>query len=112
MAFSGRAPRPNGRRATPASSSSQPAAPKTAAASPSETGEILRRESIESRPLMLLTSGESNLRRWQRLAQPFACSVQAEPHDGAARAECDCEFLSRQALPGDERQQLPIGLAK
>ena len=94
--------RPNGSSVTPARSSSQPAGPKTAAASGSDTRASRRSDSIELRPLMLLTSGESDLGRWQGVAQPFACAVQAEPHDGAARAERDGELLSRQALPGDE----------
>ena len=61
---------------------------------------------------MLLSSGESDLRRWQRVAQALARAVQAQPDGGAIRAERDRELFSRQALPGDEREQLAVGLAQ
>src|SRR5437763_15748590 len=38
--------------------------------------------------------------------------MQAEPHDGATRPERDCDLVSRQALPGHERENLPVGLAQ
>src|SRR5690348_1473178 len=61
---------------------------------------------------MLLTSGESDLRGSERGAQPLARAVQAEPHDGATRAQRDGELFPAQALPGHEREQLAVGLAE
>src|SRR5437764_6651719 len=104
--------RPTGARITPSSSSSRPAAPKAAAASTSETAASRRSESSELCPLMFCSSGESTLRGCEGVTQSLARAMQAEPHGGATRPERDCDLASRQALPGHEREKLPVGLAQ
>src|SRR5437660_5296652 len=103
----------NGRRITPSSSSSHPPTLKTAAASTSETVERRRNDLIELGPLMFFSSAESDRRLvGECLTQAPPGAVQPQPNDGPARAERGCELVPGEALPRDEREQLPIGVAQ